>query len=280
MKASSEAKSKIQNPKPETSPKPELGRRTVFGFEIPTFFPNLDFGFLVSPSARRLISLLAACSLVLTPLRAAEAWQEALAAMPLARKADFLDKSNAGPLLLDSFQSNVVVKALILMPGCTDEIYFFERAKAGLTNASPTLLDAVAALTNQTAIRARFDPPFLLLHTSFDPLTPAETVLDKAAFAKLRAARFTPHLNSFDRDWDYLLPLLEKSLKAQFWPERRSFNSWHFYRHSLAAHGLDGVEAVRAVSLAGKTIYTVKGRTLFGRPVLEFKPDKRPGTGP
>jgi len=211
------------------------------------------------------------------PLRAAEAWQEALAAMPLARKADFLDKSNAGPLLLDSFRSNAVIKAFILMPGCTDEIYFFKRAKVELTNAVPTLLDAVTALTNRTAIQARFDPPFLLLHTTFDPLTPGETVLDQAAFAKLREARFIPHLNSFDRDWDYLLPRLEKSLKAQFWPGRRSFDSWHFYRHSLAAYGLDGVEAVRAVSLAGKTIYTVKGRTLFGRPVVEFKPDVRPG---
>ena len=72
--------------------------------------------------------------------------------------------------MLDAFQSNAVVKALIFMPGATDELYFFRRAHAKLTNANPSLLDAIVALTNQTYIQATFQPPLLLLHTTEDPL--------------------------------------------------------------------------------------------------------------
>ena len=72
--------------------------------------------------------------------------------------------------MLNAFQSNGVVKALIFMPGATDELFFFRRAHATLTNANPSLLDAVAALTNQTHIQAAFQPPLLLLHTTEDAL--------------------------------------------------------------------------------------------------------------
>src|SRR5438132_11857416 len=48
---------------------------------------------------------------------AAPSWQEALARMPLARPAAELNRSNCVTLLLDSFQSNAVVKALVFMPG-------------------------------------------------------------------------------------------------------------------------------------------------------------------
>lgn len=200
--------------------------------------------------------------------------------MPLVRKADVLDKSNAGPLLLESFRSNGIVKAFILMPGCVDEFYFFARARVTLTNAAPTLLDAVTAITNQTSIRARFREPFLLLHTDWDPLAPQAAVRDAAAAEKLRAASFVPHIASFDRDWDHLLPVLEGSLKARFLPKRHTYGSWHFYRHSFAAWGLNGCEALEAIALAGKTRFTVKGRTLFGKPEVEFEPDRRPVGGP
>src|SRR6266404_2918704 len=110
------------------------------------------------------------------PTAAAETWPEVLARMPLNAAIPQLNRSNCVDTMLHAFQSNRVVKALIFMPAATDEFYLFRRAKADLTNASPTLLDAVIALTNQTFIRATFRPPLLLLHTDEDPLEPDVTV--------------------------------------------------------------------------------------------------------
>src|SRR5436190_2121416 len=76
----------------------------------------------------------------------AATWQEALATMPLYKVVPELNRSNAVPLMLLSFQKNAEVKALIFMPGATDEFNFFRRAVAQLTNSKPTLLDAVVAL--------------------------------------------------------------------------------------------------------------------------------------
>src|SRR5882724_8907418 len=99
-----------------------------------------------------------------------ENWQSALNKMPMVANVVELNRTNCVSLLLNSFQSNGVVKALIFMPGATDEFYFFSRARATLTNSNPTLLDAIIALTNQTYIQADFRPPLLLLHTTEDAL--------------------------------------------------------------------------------------------------------------
>ena len=113
-------------------------------------------------------------------------WPEALAKMPLKQPVRELNRSNAVPVMLAAFQRNAAVKALIFMPGATDEFYFFRRVHAQLTNSAPTLLDAVAALTNQTYIRATLRPPFLLLHTAEDPLEPIEVVEDQKTADSIR----------------------------------------------------------------------------------------------
>src|SRR5438045_1401186 len=105
-----------------------------------------------------------------------ETWPSALSQMPLGAHVSELNTTNCVDVMLHAFQSSAIVKALIFMPGATDEFYMFGRAKAALTNASPMLLDAVIALTNQTNIRVTFRPPFLLLHTDEDPLDPLFTV--------------------------------------------------------------------------------------------------------
>src|SRR5437868_5817594 len=102
-------------------------------------------------------------------------WPAALAQMPLGTATTELNRTNCVPTLLQAFRSNDLVKALIFMPGATDEFYMFRRARASLTNSGPTLLDAVRALTNQTFIRVTFLPPLLLLHTDEDPLEPLIT---------------------------------------------------------------------------------------------------------
>src|ERR1043165_7155168 len=85
---------------------------------------------------------------------AEETWQSALDRMPLNTAVTELNRTNCVEVLLNALQPDATVKALIFMPGATDEFYMFNRAKAALTNAAPSLLDAVNALTNQTYIRA------------------------------------------------------------------------------------------------------------------------------
>jgi hypothetical protein len=133
-----------------------------------------------------------------------------------------------------------------------------------LTNASPTLLDAVNALTNQTYIKATFSRPFLLLHTDEDPLEPIIVVKDLKTAYHLEGTHFANHAWFDDSDWDYLLPYLEQRLKLKFLPELYSVDSFHFYRHSFASWNLNGWELLQAIALAGKTKFTVrKGSVLF-----------------
>jgi hypothetical protein len=192
-------------------------------------------------------------------LFAAEAdWQSALAQMPLGAGVTTLAETNCVTAMLRAFQSNATVKALIFMPGATDEFYMFHRARATLTNAAPTLLDAVTALTRQSNIRVTFRAPFVLLHSDEDPLEPLAVVHHEPTAAKLRARNFMPQSLFLDRDWEFMMPVLEQRLKMDFhpWPNHRE--SWHFYRHSFAAWNLTGWEALEAVSLAGKETFTVE----------------------
>ena len=93
--------------------------------------------------------------------------------MQLVEPVPELNRTNCVRLMLKSFQASDAVKALVFMPGATDEFYMFRRARARLNGGSPTLLDAVAALTNQTYIRASYQKPLLLLHTDEDPMQPS-----------------------------------------------------------------------------------------------------------
>jgi len=200
---------------------------------------------------------------------AQESWQDALTRMPLNPAVRELDRSNCVEVMLRSFGSNETVRALVFMPGATDEFYMFRRARATITNNSPTLLDALEALTNQTRIRASFRAPLLLLHTDEDPLEPIGEIQDPGTEVKLEWTQFMAHAIYDDRDWDYLVPILSKKLKVRFSPARHSRNSWHFYRHSLAEWNLNGREALEAIALAGKT------RFIVGHNNVNFSGDER-----
>ena len=178
--------------------------------------------------------------------------------MPLGGHVTQLNRTNCVDVVLHAFQSNSVVKALIFMPGATDEFYMFRRARADLTNAAPSLLDALIALTNQTFIRITFFPPLLLLHTDEDPLDPLIAIQHQPTVDKLKKARFLAHMLYDDRDWDVLQPALKKQLGIDIKPWRYSTDSWHFYRHSFAAWNLTGWEALQAAALAGKTKFTIQ----------------------
>jgi hypothetical protein len=205
---------------------------------------------------------------------AEEYWPAALSRMPLHAQVTQLTRTNCVDVLWGAFQSNGVAKALILMPGATDTWYMFQPAKVALTKTNPSLLDALTALTNQTPIRVTFRPPFLLLHTDVDLLEPVIKVEDQATAAKLKQARFVPHAVYNDRDWDFLQPILRKSLKTAMRPWRYSQDSWHFYRHSFAAWNLTGWEALEAAAMAAKTTCTVS------RKKVVFEVDMRLPTAP
>ena len=144
----------------------------------------------------------------------------------------------------------------------------FRRARAALPDSSPSLADAVVALTNQTLLRAAFQPPFLLLHTDEDPTVPEITIEDQATAERLRG-RVVSHLVTNDGDWDSLQPLLKWPLKVDVRPWQHSPDSWHFYRHSFAAWNLTGFELLKATALAGKTRCIVRHNRII------FEPDPR-----
>src|ERR1019366_7787575 len=207
-------------------------------------------------------------------LSAAETWPAALGRMPLGTNVTKLNRSNCVGIMLRAFQSNNVVKALVFMPGATDELYFFRRARADLTNNPASLLDAVSALTNQTMIRATFRPPLLLLHTGEDLVEPEIHIEHQPTADKLSQRRFVAHALYNDRDWDSLWPVLKKSFRTGLNPWPRTINTRHFYRHSLAAWNLTAWEAVEAMALAEQTSVSVR------RGQLVFDLDMRPRVAP
>jgi len=201
--------------------------------------------------------------LVQFALSAAEIWPAALGRMPLGTNVTQLNRTNCAGILLRAFQSNNIVKALVFMPGATDELYFFRRARADLTNSPASLLDAVSALTNQTLIRATFRPPLLLLHTREDLLEPVIKIEHQPTADKIRQARFVAHGVYDDRDWDYMRKVLKSSLRTDLLPWPRTQASWHFYRHSFAAWDLTGWEALQATALAGETAVAVRRKQVL-----------------
>ena len=208
---------------------------------------------------------------------AAEPWQTALESMPLEPGVAELNSSNAVQMMLAAFQSNHVVKGLIFMPGATDEFYFFHRARAQLPKGSLTLLDAVNTLSSQTRIQPTFRAPLLLLHTDEDQLEPIVKSESAALLEKLQSTRFVPHALYYDRDWDYIQPILRKTLKVEILPARYSADSWHFYRHCFAAWNLNGFETLEALVFAGKTRCSIQkqGGLSLRRTRVVFEPDKR-----
>jgi hypothetical protein len=203
-----------------------------------------------------------------------ETWPAALSRMPLATGAIELNRTNCAQLILGGFQSNATVKALIFMPGATDELYFFRRVQATVTNANPSLLDAVVALTNQSPLRVVFRAPFLLLYSEEDVLDLDIQIKHERTAAKLKSGKPVPHIAVIDRDWTQLLKVMKKRIGPTLIPYEGTSDSWHFYRHTFASWNLTQWEAMEACALAGKTKFTVI------RNGVSFELDHRVGAMP
>jgi hypothetical protein len=212
-----------------------------------------------------------------TTALADEDWQNALSAIPLGIPQNGfteLNRSNCVPLMLNAFQSNGVVRAIVFMPGATDEFYFYRRAHAILTNSNPSLLDAVTALTNQTYIQATFQPPLLLLHTTEDSLDGFATIRNKNTAAKLRQRIVPDRLIFNDADWGKLKSVLDEKLSVGLEPDPDAPETWHFYRHSFAACGVTQWEMLESIALAGKTTFKLNWLS------AKYQPDSRAGVVP
>lgn len=205
---------------------------------------------------------------------AGEPWPAILNRIPLPANVTQLNRTNCAPVILGAFSSNAIVKALVFLPGATDELYFFKRVQATVTNPNPSLLDAIVALTNQTPLRVTFQPPFLLLYTGEDVIAPNNTVQHEATVEKLQQARPLPHVFFLDRDWDQVLQVIRKPVPATLQPYRHSSDSYHFYRHTFAGWNLTPWEILEATALAGKSQFTVR------RGKVVFEPDPRIGELP
>jgi hypothetical protein len=205
---------------------------------------------------------------------AEESWTHALGRMPLVTNVSVLNHTNCPQILLPSFQSNAMAKALIFMPGATDELYFFKRVHVTITNERPSLLDALVALTNQSPLRLTFRAPFVLLYSGEDVLELDFKVAHEGTLKKLQAGKPLPHLQAIDRDWTQLLGLMKKKIPATLLPYERTTGSWHFYRHTFAGWNLTPWEVMEAAALTGKTQFTVVRRGVV------FEVDPRVGELP
>ncbi|HEV2318413.1 MAG TPA: hypothetical protein VGV18_01595 [Verrucomicrobiae bacterium] len=201
-------------------------------------------------------------------------WLAALKCMPLEGHVTELDRTNCIPVMLNAFESNAVVKALIFMPGATDELYFYRRAHAKLSSPNSSLADAIIALTQQTYIQATFRPPFLLLRTTEDPLDPIAIVRDKAVASRLQARTVAGRFVFNDCEWDRLRAALRRKLSVSLRPFSNSPDSWHFYRNNFAACGLTQWQLLQAIALSGQTTFTVHWLT------VDFRLDTRAGPTP
>ena len=204
----------------------------------------------------------------------AQDWARALERMPLATNVTFLTRTNCAQALFQALTADSVVKAIVFMPGATDELYFFRRVNAQLTNDSPNIVDAVAALTNQTPLRVAFRPPFLLLYSEEDVLDLDFNVEHARTVEKLKSTMVPGRQEYLDRDWQAIRDHHRRKLSVGVQPLNRSSITRHFYRHTFAGWNLTAWETVEATALAGKTRFTV------GRNRVEFDLDERTGGVP
>jgi hypothetical protein len=160
------------------------------------------------------------------------------------------------------------------MPGATDELHFFRRVQASVTNANPSLFDALVALTNQSPLRITFRAPFLLVYSGEDVLDLDIKIQHERTVEKLKAGKPIPQVLVIDRDWSALLGVIKKRVGATLQPYQGTIGSWHFYRHTFVGWNLTPWEILEASALAGKTKFTV----IRGGVVFEL--DQRVGVRP
>jgi len=184
--------------------------------------------------------------------------------MPLTGQAMPLNRNNCIPALLEAFQSNAVVKALVVLPAVADDFYLVHRDGPPLNLRPRHLLEAIHGLTNGTDLRVTFRTPFLLLHLDRDALEPTAWIRHPATAARLTGRSSFERVLFSDRPWDYLQPVLARGLGMTVQPKAKSQEAAHLTRVNLAGWRLTDWELLEALSLAGRTHFAVfRSRVAF-----------------
>ena len=205
----------------------------------------------------------ACCVLALFAFHAAmgeEPWVEALCEMPLPGGTNPVERNNVVRRILEGLQPNGIVKAIVVLPAVSDDLYLINRDQPPLHLRATNLWQAIAALTNTTEIHGTFKSPFLLIHRDEDFLEPRVVIKDVGAVERLKSEARLPHALFCDVHWEKLRPPLNKALRPSVLPWSTSREAWHFARHNLAGWSLSDWELLLAVSLTGKTALTVEKR--------------------
>ena len=189
---------------------------------------------------------------------AEESWVKALRAMPLPPGAT-LNRSNAVEVLLNAFPSNTVLKAMVVLPGVSDDFYLIHRDAPALNLRAANLWEGIVALTNATPVRVTWREPLVLLHAGARESLQASIRIGDAAMAgRLKLQHLPGRVLHLDAHWETLQPSLERVLGRRVRPEGASAEAWHFNRHNVAGWHLTGWELLEAVSLTGGTAVTVQ----------------------
>jgi hypothetical protein len=196
----------------------------------------------------------------------AEDWQAAFAKIPIRTQSFPVHLTPPVELILTNFQPTTEIRAVVLMPGAADRLYFYDWGEVMLPQ-SPTLLDAITALTNKADLRIFVAPPFLLVARSYDdpcdPLSFAPEVrVDKL---KLDERKLPGRTYFMDRPYDRLVPQTEKLTRLRIKPSRTDAASWHFYRLALVGYDLSAKEFLQALAYGTKTTVQIDKRKAIFR---------------
>ena len=190
-----------------------------------------------------------------------EDWQTAFARIPIRTTTFPAHLTPPVELILTNFQPTAEIRAVVLMPGAADRLYFFDWGQITLP-PNPTLLDAVRALTNKADLRVFIAPPFLLIarpdDDPSDPLSFAPDVrMDKLKLSERKLPGRTYYI---DRSYDRLVKQTEKLTRLRVKPSRSDAGSWHFYRLAFVGYDLTAAEFLRAVAYGTKTTVQIQKR--------------------
>jgi hypothetical protein len=168
-----------------------------------------------------------------------------------------------------------LIKALIIQPGATDELYFRPRKTPWFSNPLSSWLEAVRVFTNHPSLQVVFNPPFLLLKRPTDRVNAGITVAHSRWHPWLaKPGPVATHWVIADEHWEQLQPQLHRMLKVPCSPAPASASAAHFYRAFVSGWNLSRPEILAAVCLATQTAATLeKRRIIFQRepPVGEPK---------
>lgn len=205
-----------------------------------------------------------------------EPWEAELAQIRFPTNYLALNLAEGVPYLLRQWPSNHLVKALIIQPGATDELYFRPGETWKFSQPSCSWLEALRAFTNRQPLQVVFSPPFLLLKRPDDPIKAEVSGLNlrwTEWFAKPGLS--VAHPVAIDQNWEHLQPALRRMLKVSCLPAPTSTAAAHFYRSFWSGWNLDRQEILAAICLATRTSAILEKRRI----IFQFVPAIREPKG-